>query len=100
MLKIFELKHQSGDIEWIVAATNVAALLCYLRTTECDTDTIEDSTIEELPSAKWSEYNVTIEDSLGADKEMTFEEYMQNENNDTTELFCSTIEEDITYVKS
>ena len=91
MLKIFEIKHESGDIEWIAAATNVAALLCYLRTTECDTDTIEDSIIEELPAEKWSEYNVTIEDLLGADKEMTFDEYMKTENNNTTELFCSSI---------
>lgn len=85
-MKIFELKHSNGIIDWFSGETILQALVNYVNTTECSFYDLEDDELKELPENDWDNHNV-IQDDSGTS--ITFREWME-QNRNSPEMIAST----------
>ncbi len=90
-MKIFELRTNKGEREWISGNTIIEALKTYFSTTGMDiNDLNDDDDIVEIPKEKWSEiiiindeYDKTDPDDF---KEITLEQWIKE--NPTSEIIA------------
>lgn len=81
MLKIFEIEHEDGNMEWFTGSTIIEAIAAYLDISGLELDDIITSEVWEIPEEDWDEY--TMDDNI------TFREYMK-EHGDDLNIFATT----------
>lgn len=78
-MKVFEIIYKDGELQWVVANTNIEALQEVLSIEETDIDLM--SEIKELSEEKLDEWIVTNEDYNETDakdwESMTFREFLK-----------------------
>ena len=88
-MRIFEIRHDEDNIEWISGKTLLHALDNYINTTECSLSDLMGAEIVELPDTVWHMY---FTDAESHDGKMSFEEWIR-ENGEYPEIISGTMYE-------
>lgn len=86
MLKIFEIRHEDGEMEWCTGYTNLHALSNYVSTTECCLSDLDAAEIVELPKEKWEDYTVTDDEGR-----KSFAEWMEQNGRTRPDIIAGTM---------
>lgn len=88
-MRIFEIRHDEDNKEWISGKTLFRALLNYTNTTECSLSDLADAEIVELPDTVWHMYFI---DQEGPDGKISFNDWIK-ENDKYPEIISGTMYE-------